>query len=41
MTLEKPLSYADYKGFTKEKTINTKVNKTYKPGVGKELLFTY
>lgn len=41
MTLEKPLSYADYKGFTKEKTINTKVNKTFKPSTGKELLFTY
>ena len=41
ITLSKPLTYADYEGFSKTKRVETQVDKTIKPGKGKELIFKY
>nr|DAX15857.1 MAG TPA: hypothetical protein [Caudoviricetes sp.] len=41
VTLSQPLTYAEHKGFTKEKTVNTKVEKIFKPSKAKELHFTF
>lgn len=41
VSLSKPLTYANYEGFSKIKRVDTRVHRSFKPSKGRDIVFTF